>query len=208
MGLPPFQFFLSVWLVLVGVGILEETAVPKLHQYQKIVAAKTEVAPSAFELIYRYPVSQSSSFRMLEGFINFDCVQKNQLLAFDEQREVHVALAGAIAAPLMTSRVVRGAKRWLPLWGIVTPTSDHDFAGMCRALGVEGYDDPRIATVRRQLGDQWDSQIRRAATNRELPAADRARALMLMHLLAGWLPGSYRTAPACLSKLPVIVLPR
>ena len=23
-------------------------------------------------------------------------------------------------------------------WGIVTPTSDADFAGMCRALGVEG----------------------------------------------------------------------
>ncbi len=32
-------------------------------------------------------------------------------------------------------------------WGIVTPTSDHDFAGMCKALGAEGYDDPRIATV-------------------------------------------------------------
>jgi crotonobetainyl-CoA:carnitine CoA-transferase CaiB-like acyl-CoA transferase len=32
-------------------------------------------------------------------------------------------------------------------WGIVVPTSDADFAGMCRALGVEGYDDPRVATV-------------------------------------------------------------
>jgi crotonobetainyl-CoA:carnitine CoA-transferase CaiB-like acyl-CoA transferase len=32
-------------------------------------------------------------------------------------------------------------------WGIVTPTSDHDFHGMCEALGVEGHDDPRIATV-------------------------------------------------------------
>ena len=32
-------------------------------------------------------------------------------------------------------------------WGIVTPTSDHDFAGMCRALGVEGFDDPRVATI-------------------------------------------------------------
>jgi crotonobetainyl-CoA:carnitine CoA-transferase CaiB-like acyl-CoA transferase len=32
-------------------------------------------------------------------------------------------------------------------WGIVTPTSDHDFHGMCRALGAEGWDDPRIATI-------------------------------------------------------------
>ena len=32
-------------------------------------------------------------------------------------------------------------------WGIVTPTADHDFAGMCRALGVDGFDDPRVATI-------------------------------------------------------------
>ena len=34
-------------------------------------------------------------------------------------------------------------------WGIVTPTSDHDFAGMCRALDVDGYDDPRVRDDRR-----------------------------------------------------------
>ena len=32
-------------------------------------------------------------------------------------------------------------------WGICTPTSDADFAGMCRAFGVEGHDDPRVATI-------------------------------------------------------------
>jgi crotonobetainyl-CoA:carnitine CoA-transferase CaiB-like acyl-CoA transferase len=32
-------------------------------------------------------------------------------------------------------------------YGMVTPTSDHDFVGMCRAFGVEGYDDPRVATA-------------------------------------------------------------
>ena len=37
--------------------------------------------------------------------------------------------------------------RFLDGWGIVTPTSDHDFSGMCKALDVSGYDDPRVATV-------------------------------------------------------------
>ena len=32
-------------------------------------------------------------------------------------------------------------------WGIVTPTSDADFAGMCRGLDVDGFDDPRVATI-------------------------------------------------------------
>jgi crotonobetainyl-CoA:carnitine CoA-transferase CaiB-like acyl-CoA transferase len=32
-------------------------------------------------------------------------------------------------------------------YGVVTPTSDADFSGMCRGFGVEGYDDPRVATI-------------------------------------------------------------
>ncbi len=36
-------------------------------------------------------------------------------------------------------------------WGICTPTSDANFTGMCRALGVDGYDDPRIATIGQRM---------------------------------------------------------
>ena len=37
--------------------------------------------------------------------------------------------------------------RFVDGWGIVVPTTDADFAGMCKALDVEGCDDPRITTV-------------------------------------------------------------
>ena len=49
----------------------------------------------------------------------------------------------------LPSSFVAGSRpfRFSDAWGIVTPTSDRDFAGMCRALGVEGYDDPRVATI-------------------------------------------------------------
>ncbi len=36
-------------------------------------------------------------------------------------------------------------------WGIATPTSDADFAGICRAFGVDGYDDPRVATIAQRV---------------------------------------------------------
>jgi crotonobetainyl-CoA:carnitine CoA-transferase CaiB-like acyl-CoA transferase len=36
-------------------------------------------------------------------------------------------------------------------WGVVTPTSDADFAGMCRALDVPGWDDPRVATIAERI---------------------------------------------------------
>lgn len=47
------------------------------------------------------------------------------------------------------SSFVAGFKpfRFADGWGIVTPTSDNDFAGMCRAFDVEGWDDPRIRTI-------------------------------------------------------------
>jgi crotonobetainyl-CoA:carnitine CoA-transferase CaiB-like acyl-CoA transferase len=32
-------------------------------------------------------------------------------------------------------------------WGIAVPTSVDDFSGMCKAFGVDGYDDPRISTL-------------------------------------------------------------
>jgi crotonobetainyl-CoA:carnitine CoA-transferase CaiB-like acyl-CoA transferase len=36
-------------------------------------------------------------------------------------------------------------------WGICTPTSDADFAGMCQSFGVDGYDDPRVATIMQRM---------------------------------------------------------
>jgi crotonobetainyl-CoA:carnitine CoA-transferase CaiB-like acyl-CoA transferase len=37
--------------------------------------------------------------------------------------------------------------RFIDGWGVCTPTSDADFAGMCKALRVDGYDDPRVAGI-------------------------------------------------------------
>ena len=49
----------------------------------------------------------------------------------------------------MNSSFVAGFSpmRFLDGWGIVVPTSDADYVGMCKALGVDGYDDPRVATI-------------------------------------------------------------
>lgn len=51
------------------------------------------------------------------------------------------------------SSFVAGFKpfRFADGWGIVTPTSDADFAGMCRALEVAGWDDPRVKTIAERI---------------------------------------------------------
>jgi crotonobetainyl-CoA:carnitine CoA-transferase CaiB-like acyl-CoA transferase len=44
-------------------------------------------------------------------------------------------------------------------WGIATPTSDADFAGLCRAFGVDGYDDPRVATIAQRSQNRAVSNV-------------------------------------------------
>lgn len=45
-------------------------------------------------------------------------------------------------------------------WGIANPTSAADFHAMCRALGVEGWDDPRLATMEaRNANRDYTEQI-------------------------------------------------
>ena len=61
-------------------------------------------------------------------------------------------------------------------WGICTPTSDSDFAGMCRAFGVDGYDDPRVATIgqraqHRELVREFMNRCYDAATQMTTAAA-------------------------------------
>jgi crotonobetainyl-CoA:carnitine CoA-transferase CaiB-like acyl-CoA transferase len=44
--------------------------------------------------------------------------------------------------------------RFVDGWGIVVPTSPADFHGMCRAFAVEGWDDPRLATMEARIANR------------------------------------------------------
>lgn len=64
-------------------------------------------------------------------------------------------------------------------WGIVVPTTDADFAGMCKALDVEGYDDPAVATTvaryqnREQMNALMDLCYATAANLTQAEATER-----------------------------------
>jgi len=64
----------------------------------------------------------------------------------------------------MSSSFVQGSRpfRFVDGWGIATPTADADFHGMCEAFGVEGHDNPEVATIgeRRQHPDEMAAIMR------------------------------------------------
>jgi crotonobetainyl-CoA:carnitine CoA-transferase CaiB-like acyl-CoA transferase len=63
-------------------------------------------------------------------------------------------------------------------WGIAAPVSDADFAGICRAFGVQGWDDPRVATIgerikHRELVGQMMERVYDAAAGMTTAEATR-----------------------------------
>ena len=86
----------------------------------------------------------------------------------------------------MNSSFTQGSRpfRFSDGWGIATPTSDADFHGMCEALGVEGHEDPRVATIgERRKHPQLTADIMRACHS-ATPAMSCSEALRRMDELS------------------------
>ena len=67
--------------------------------------------------------------------------------------------------------------RFIDGWGVCTPTSDADFAGMCKALRVDGFDDPRVAKIadRRNSRELMGDIMRRCHDNAQTMDMAEAR---------------------------------
>lgn len=72
--------------------------------------------------------------------------------------------------------------RFLDGWGICTPTSDADFAGMCRAFGVAGPDVDAVADIQARRADPAGS---RAVMQRCYAVAATLTSAEAMHRLEG-----------------------
>jgi crotonobetainyl-CoA:carnitine CoA-transferase CaiB-like acyl-CoA transferase len=85
-------------------------------------------------------------------------------------------------------------------YGVVTPTSDADFAGMCKGFGVDGYDDPRVATIaeRAQHRDVMQGIMARCYA----AAAELSTAQAMARLEAQRVPCGVVVAPADLPDDP------
>ena len=85
-------------------------------------------------------------------------------------------------------------------WGIATPTSDADFAGICRAMGIDGYDAPEVATM---VARATNRDAMTAMMDRIYDAASQLPTAVAMERLeAERVPCGVLTAPADLPADP------
>ena len=88
-----------LWMSLVISGCLDKDKVENYDKYeQTLVSSKHK--NDFYEIDYRYLISEEEDFKMNRGFVNFDDISKNQLLATSNSKEIRANMRGEIFMPL------------------------------------------------------------------------------------------------------------
>lgn len=80
------------------IGSVKKSDVDNLHE--KRLIEDTNALPKITTLVERFPIEENDTFKMLPGFQNFDIVNKHQLLATNNNKEVLASHSGRILMPL------------------------------------------------------------------------------------------------------------
>jgi len=88
-----------IWKALVRSGCLEKSQVDDLDKY-KLVLADLCCKYQFFAINYRYSLENGERFAMEQGFTNFEPIEKGQLLAKSDGKEIRAERSGRIFMPL------------------------------------------------------------------------------------------------------------
>jgi succinylglutamate desuccinylase len=89
-----------IWVVLVAAGVVDEEAVPGLHDHRRQLARAVEGLPGVVEVCHRHVVKRGDAFEMEPGFANFQPIERGQVLARDSQGAIEAPMKGWLLLPL------------------------------------------------------------------------------------------------------------
>ncbi|MEK6482543.1 succinylglutamate desuccinylase/aspartoacylase family protein [Catalinimonas sp. 4WD22] len=92
-----------IYLTLVFSGSIEKQAVDFEHYYQFLLNA-SKASQGIYEIFSRHEIKTGETFRMKEGFSNFQEIQKGEALAESDGKTVGAASEGKIFMPLYQSQ--------------------------------------------------------------------------------------------------------
>jgi len=109
-----------MWLVLCIAGCIDQSQFGQYHHHQKILdKAAGEYSSRLFEVRYRHALLGNDRFKMLPGYQNFRPVDRFELLAHHNQKQVRAKTKGLVFMPLYQNQgedgffIVREVK---PFW--------------------------------------------------------------------------------------------
>ncbi|PTX60115.1 succinylglutamate desuccinylase [Kordia periserrulae] len=88
-----------IWQVLITAKAVSKNAVAQLNLslngFQKL-----DTNANFYEISYRYQLDKEENFTMKPGFVNFDTIQKSEVLAISNEKAVKASVSGKIFMPL------------------------------------------------------------------------------------------------------------
>ncbi len=90
----------AIWQVLVALGCIEAAKVPFFSNHKGLLHELGEGLPRTIQYKYRHAIQPEDCFKMIEGFDNFQSVEKGQLLAYDKGGEIRAPFSGIMLMPL------------------------------------------------------------------------------------------------------------
>jgi len=89
-----------VWITLVMLGIIDKKHVANLNSKYNLLSGISDDPNKVFEITYRHQVKPNDGFKMNEGFVNFQKIEKGELMAIDKTGDIKAPNSGRIFMPL------------------------------------------------------------------------------------------------------------
>ncbi len=132
-----------LWLVLEASGCLEKSQIPKFNEYQKELSS-LNVKHNFYEIDYRFQIQKTDSFKMLNGFKNFEKVSLNQPLAIRNNQKIKAGMDGLIFMPLYQDKgddgffiVTKISRYWLKLSTVVRKLHLHHILRILPGIKID-----------------------------------------------------------------------
>jgi predicted deacylase len=109
----------AIWITLVAAGCLKPEHVPQWRSLLQTLREATRGLPQVFELRHRHAIQPGDGFVMEPGFVNFQKVERGQLLATDRRGEIRAQESGYLFMPLYQAQGEDGfflVRQVRPFW--------------------------------------------------------------------------------------------
>lgn len=89
-----------IWLILVELKSINKRKVPGYSMHYNTLKKNTSGIARAYEIKYRYVINPEEAFRMREGFVNFQKIEKGETIAYNKNGRITAKRSGHIFMPL------------------------------------------------------------------------------------------------------------
>lgn len=108
-----------VWMMIAELKAMRKRSIPNFGRYVETLKKSVPGGSKTYEIKYRYRINELEAFRMKEGFVNFQKVEKGQTIAYNREGKIMAKRSGFIFMPLYQSLGCDGffiVKEIKPFW--------------------------------------------------------------------------------------------